>query len=220
MKMSDSEHRPPTPADHSAAMRADEGNAFFDAAFARKRAMGILRGYDAAETLDLAQRAWDAGLALVEVPIQSDESVLALRACVTEADRRGAVAGAGTITSCELVDRAAAEGARFTVAPGLDLEVAAHSLERGMPHLAGVGSPTEVQRAAAAGLRWLKAFPAGSLGPAWITAMRGPFPDIRFVATGGIDASNAGDFLSAGAGAISLGAAFAHLTESEIARIG
>lgn len=200
-------------------MNADAGNAFFDAAFAGRRAMGILRGYEAAETLALARRAWDAGLSLIEVPLQSDESLRAMQACVAEAHRRGVHAGAGTITSLELVERAAAGGAAFTVAPGLDLAVAARSLELGMPHLAGVGSATEVQRAAAAGHRWLKVFPAGTIGAPWIAAMRGPFPDVRFVATGGVDGRNAGAFLAAGAGAVSLGAVFASLSPEELVAI-
>jgi 2-dehydro-3-deoxyphosphogluconate aldolase/(4S)-4-hydroxy-2-oxoglutarate aldolase len=67
----------------------------------------------------------------------------------------------------------------------------------GLPHLPGVATPTEVQRAPAAGFGWLKAFPAAQLGAGWITAMHGPFPEARCVATGGIDLSNAAGFLSA-----------------------
>jgi 2-dehydro-3-deoxyphosphogluconate aldolase/(4S)-4-hydroxy-2-oxoglutarate aldolase len=58
------------------------------------------------------------------------------------------------------------------------------------------------------GLLWQKAFPASELGVGWISAMRGPFPDIKFVATGGIDASNARQFLDGGALAVGVGSAF------------
>jgi 2-dehydro-3-deoxyphosphogluconate aldolase/(4S)-4-hydroxy-2-oxoglutarate aldolase len=57
------------------------------------------------------------------------------------------------------------------------------------------------------GLRWVKAFPASDLGDGWIRAVRAPFPDMRFVATGGIDASNAAAFLDAGASAVAVGGA-------------
>ncbi|KAM9861780.1 KHG/KDPG aldolase [Leucobacter sp. BZR 635] len=197
-------------------MNAELSNTYFDEAFASNRAMGILRGYDAEQTLALATRAWDAGISLIEVPLQNEESELAMRACIAEAANRGVQAGAGTIISTELVERAAAAGAAFTVAPGLDLAVAARSIELGMPHLAGVGSATEVQQASLAGLRWLKAFPARELGASWITAMRGPFPDVRFVATGGIDGDNAETFLDAGAGAVSLGGVFAQLSDEQL----
>jgi 2-keto-3-deoxy-6-phosphogluconate aldolase len=56
-----------------------------------------------------------------------------------------------------------------------------------------------------AGCTWLKAFPAASLGPAWFRTMRGPFPDVRFVATGGLTVTTAPDYLAAGAAAVGLG---------------
>ncbi|MGH8791242.1 MAG: bifunctional 4-hydroxy-2-oxoglutarate aldolase/2-dehydro-3-deoxy-phosphogluconate aldolase, partial [Stackebrandtia sp.] len=95
----------------------------------------------------------------------------------------------------------------YTVAPGFDAEVLSASLAAGMPHLPGVATATEVQRAAAAGCVWLKAFPATALGTAWFRAMRGPFPHVKFVATGGVDAGTARDFLDAGAKVAAMGAA-------------
>ncbi|WP_245665087.1 FCD domain-containing protein [Actinoplanes subtropicus] len=85
----------------------------------------------------------------------------------------------------------------------------AASLAAGMPHLPGVGTATEVQRAWLAGCRWMKAFPAAALGPGWISAVLGPFPGARFVATGGITVAGAPAFLAAGARVIALGAALA-----------
>jgi 2-dehydro-3-deoxyphosphogluconate aldolase/(4S)-4-hydroxy-2-oxoglutarate aldolase len=76
-----------------------------------------------------------------------------------------------------------------------------------MPHLPGVATASEIQRALAAGFVWLKAFPATALGPAWFRAMRGPFPTVRLVATGGIDAHNAQEYLSAGALVVAVGSA-------------
>jgi 2-dehydro-3-deoxyphosphogluconate aldolase/(4S)-4-hydroxy-2-oxoglutarate aldolase len=64
-----------------------------------------------------------------------------------------------------------------------------------------------VHHALRAGCGWLKAFPAGSLGPGWLRELRGPFPEARFVATGGIDAANAVAFLDVGAAAVGVGTA-------------
>ena len=100
---------------------------------------------------------------------------------------------------------AASLGAAFTVAPGYDREIAAASWAKGMPHLPGVATATDVQRALADGHTWLKAFPASVLGPDWIRAMRGPFPEARFVATGGIQRGNAAGFLRAGASMVAIG---------------
>jgi 2-dehydro-3-deoxyphosphogluconate aldolase/(4S)-4-hydroxy-2-oxoglutarate aldolase len=70
-----------------------------------------------------------------------------------------------------------------------------------------VSTPSEVQLAASLGLTWLKAFPAQWLGTDWFKHIRGPFPQVRFVATGGLDASNAQSFLDAGVRVAAVGSA-------------
>jgi 2-dehydro-3-deoxyphosphogluconate aldolase/(4S)-4-hydroxy-2-oxoglutarate aldolase len=177
--------------------------------FGDQRVMAILRGLPPEETVRLATRLWDAGVTLLEVPIGTPAAVSSLRAAVDAGKARGLRVGAGTVTTPAQVEAAAEAGAQYTVAPGLDLTVLAASLAAGLPHLPGVGTATEVQRARAAGCRWLKAFPAKALGPAWISAMHGPFPDIRFVATGGLTVADAKSFLDAGTSVIALGAALA-----------
>lgn len=171
--------------------------------------MAILRGLPPDETVSLAGQLWDAGVTVLEIPIGSPGQVPSLRAAVDAAAERGLRVGAGTVITVGQVRVAADADAQYTVAPGLDLTVAAASAAAGMPHLPGVGSATEVQRAWLAGHRWLKAFPATALGPAWITAMRGPFPDVRFVATGGIAVGDVRVFHDAGARVVALGAALA-----------
>jgi 2-dehydro-3-deoxyphosphogluconate aldolase/(4S)-4-hydroxy-2-oxoglutarate aldolase len=171
--------------------------------------MAILRGRPPAETVELAGRLWDAGVTVLEIPIGSPDAVPALKAAAGAAAERGLRVGAGTVITAEQVRAAASAGAQYTVAPGFDPLILAASLAAGMPHLPGVGSATEVQRAWLAGCRWLKAFPAKALGPAWIAAMLGPFPDARFVATGGLTVGDATAFLDAGARVVALGAALA-----------
>ncbi|WP_063836986.1 bifunctional 4-hydroxy-2-oxoglutarate aldolase/2-dehydro-3-deoxy-phosphogluconate aldolase [Phaeacidiphilus oryzae] len=188
---------------HRAALSGD----LFETAFARLPLMAILRGLDRERTVEVSRRAWQAGIRLVEVPVQSEAAVEALAAAVEAGAERGEVVGAGTVTTVERVERAAAAGARFTVAPGFCREVAEASLAAGLPHLPGVATASEIQRAQALGLTWLKAFPAAELGASWIRAMHGPFPEARFVATGGMSPGNAEEFLSAGAAAVALGSA-------------
>jgi 2-dehydro-3-deoxyphosphogluconate aldolase/(4S)-4-hydroxy-2-oxoglutarate aldolase len=177
--------------------------------FGDHRVMAILRGLPPDDTVALAARLWDGGVRVLEVPIGTPSAVPSLRAAVAAARERGLRVGAGTVTTPEQVRSAADAGAQYTVAPGLDLTVLAASLAAGLPHLPGVGTASEVQRARAAGCRWLKAFPARALGPEWIAALHGPFPDIRFVATGGLKVADAKPFLDAGASVVALGAALA-----------
>ncbi|MBL7259479.1 bifunctional 4-hydroxy-2-oxoglutarate aldolase/2-dehydro-3-deoxy-phosphogluconate aldolase [Paractinoplanes lichenicola] len=181
----------------------------FDDIFDGRKVMAILRGLAPAETVEVATALWDAGVNVLEVPIATPDAVASLRAAAAAADERGLRVGAGTVITAEQVRAAADADAQYTVAPGLDLAVLAASQSAGMPHLPGVGSATEVQQAWLAGARWLKAFPAAALGPAWISALHGPFPDVRFVATGGLTIATAPGFLAAGARVVALGAAVA-----------
>ncbi|MGV1009743.1 MAG: bifunctional 4-hydroxy-2-oxoglutarate aldolase/2-dehydro-3-deoxy-phosphogluconate aldolase [Dermatophilaceae bacterium] len=175
--------------------------------FARSPVMAILRGHGRERTVELARTAWDLGIGCVEVPVQSPETLEALAATVQAGRGRDVVVGAGTVTTLERVRQSVAAGAVFTVAPGVDEAVARASLDAGLAHLPGVATASEIQRALALGVTWLKAFPAAQLTPAWLTAMHGPFPEVAFVATGGVDSSNARDFLQAGARAVAVGSA-------------
>ncbi|MCM4077565.1 bifunctional 4-hydroxy-2-oxoglutarate aldolase/2-dehydro-3-deoxy-phosphogluconate aldolase [Paractinoplanes hotanensis] len=181
----------------------------FDEIFAGRKVMAILRGMSPHETVSVAGALWDAGVTVLEIPIAKPEAVASLRAAASAAHERGLRVGAGTVITAEQVRAAAEAEAQYTVAPGLDLGVLAASQGAGMPHLPGVGSATEVQQAWLAGCRWLKAFPAAALGPAWISGLLGPFPDVKFVATGGLSVATAPSFLEAGARVTALGAALA-----------
>ncbi|MET7876341.1 bifunctional 4-hydroxy-2-oxoglutarate aldolase/2-dehydro-3-deoxy-phosphogluconate aldolase [Micromonospora profundi] len=185
----------------------------FDHIFGTARVMAILRGLPVAETVRLAERAWDLGIDVVEVPVATPDAVPALCAAVEAGRERGRIVGAGTVLDESQVVAAADAGAAFTVAPGLDLAIADAAAARGLPHLPGVATPTEAQQALRHGLTWLKAFPAISLGPAWFKAMAGPLPQLRFVATGGLDAGNAAQFLNAGVRVAAVGSALTDETQ-------
>ena len=181
----------------------------WDAIVGEKRVMAILRGLSSERAVAIAEELWTGGIELIEVTIGDPRDSAVLRAVTTAAAAHGRPVGAGTVTTVEQVRAAAGAGALFTVAPGLDLSVVEASVAAGMPHLPGVATGTEVQRAVGAGCTWLKAFPAVSLGPDWFRAMRGPFPHVQFVATGGVNADNAGEFLNAGARLVGVGLAIA-----------
>lgn len=181
--------------------------AWFDETFATAPLMAILRGTGVERAVQLATTAWDLGIDAVEVTLQSDEDVLALREVVRLAEQRGKLVGAGTIVSPRQIPLAVAAGARYLVSPGLDPRVVLAAQEHGIPILPGVATPSEVQIASELGLGWLKAFPAQWLGAGWFRHIRGPFPQVRFVATGGMDATNAQQFLDAGVRVVAVGSA-------------
>lgn len=191
--------------------------AVLDDIFAGAPLMAILRGMGLERSVRLATAAWDLGIDSVEVPLQTAEDERVLREVVRLGAERGKAVGAGTILTVAQVDQAVAAGAAYLVAPGIDADVVRAAQERGIPILPGVATPSEVQQAVALGLTWLKAFPAQWLGADWFRHIRGPFPGVRFVATGGMDATNAADFLDVGVRVVAVGSALED--ESQLPRL-
>jgi Entner-Doudoroff aldolase len=180
---------------------------WFETAFAGAPLMAILRGMGVERTLALAETAWDLGIDSVEVPLQTAEDERALRELVARGASRGKSVGAGTIITPDQVAVARDAGAAYLVSPGLDAAVVRAAQDAGIPILPGVATPSDVQLAVSLGLSWLKAFPATWLGSGWFKHIRGPFPHVKFVATGGLDASNVEEFLAAGVRVAAVGSA-------------
>ncbi|GAB2823054.1 bifunctional 4-hydroxy-2-oxoglutarate aldolase/2-dehydro-3-deoxy-phosphogluconate aldolase [Alpinimonas psychrophila] len=185
-----------------------ESTEFFSKHFEERPIMAIFRGQSPARTVELCRTVWALGIDLVEIPVQSEVAIPSLRAAIAEARSSGRIVGAGTVTTLEQLREVKQLGAMFTVAPGFADDVARESARLDIPHLPGVATATEISHAVRGGFRWLKAFPAAQLGTGWVRAQHGPFPSVKFVATGGIDADNAADFLASGCGAVSIGSAF------------
>lgn len=196
---------------------AQDATRYFDDLLAGRPVMAILRGYEPERTVELCRRAWRSGIAAVEVPIQDPAGVSAFTAARTAADDAGRPLGAGSVVDPSQVATAVEGRADFVVCPGFDAEVVLECLRAGLPVLPGVASASDVQAARRLGLVWLKAFPAAQLTAAWIGAQLGPFPQVRFVATGGVDSTNAQGFLDAGARAVAVGGALSD--PDQIARL-
>ena len=196
-------------------MDAAASGSWFETAFAGAPLMAILRGMGVERSVRLSETAWDLGIDSVEVPLQTDEDEQSLRAVVAAAAARGKSVGAGTIITPAQVTLAADAGAAYLVSPGLDPVVVRAAQDAGIPILPGVATPSEVQLAVSLGLTWLKAFPATWLGSGWFRHIRGPFPQVRFVATGGLDATNVEEFLDAGVRVAAVGSALEDASQLE-----
>lgn len=178
--------------------------AFFSAHLTNVPLVVILRTVSPKEAVTAARAAWAAGVDLVEVTVEREAGLAALEAVISVAPQDRPV-GAGTLTTPGRLHQANDLGARFGVAPGLDTDTVAAADERKMPFLPGVATPTEAGRALRLGISVVKAFPASSLGPDWIRALAGPYPGLRVVATGGITAHSAAEFLRAGVIGVGIG---------------
>jgi 2-dehydro-3-deoxyphosphogluconate aldolase/(4S)-4-hydroxy-2-oxoglutarate aldolase len=156
----------------------------------------------------------DAGVRAIEITLDG-EAALSDLAAVRARLPDGCVVGAGTIRRVDQVAPAIDHGAQFGVAPLLDLAVVDAALARGLPFVPAAYSPTEIDLAWRSGATFVKLFPASSLGPQHIRELRGPMPEIETIATGGVDAANAGAFLEAGAVAVGIGSALLRATPAE-----
>ena len=149
---------------------------------------------DAADAAPLADALAAGGIPCAEVTLRTEAGVAAM-AAMRGVD--GFLVGAGTVVSAPQLERSVEAGARFVVSPGWSAAVVAGAQAHGVAVFPGVATASEVMTAYEAGLRTLKLFPAAQLGgPGMITALRGPFPDVRFVPSGGIDIDNAADYLA------------------------
>jgi 2-dehydro-3-deoxyphosphogluconate aldolase / (4S)-4-hydroxy-2-oxoglutarate aldolase len=128
-----------------------------------------------------------------------------LGAAVRHAEGSGLVVGAGTVLSIDAARRAIDRGAAFLVAPHIDTDVVAWAAERGVPMFPGAATPTEALTAWRAGAAGVKVFPASSLGTTFVRELRGPFPDLPLIPTGGVSADNAAAYIEAGAVAVGIG---------------
>ena len=124
-------------------------------------------------------------------------------ACAPDAIRAVAEAcpdmlvGAGTILNVEQAKRAQAMGAKFIVSPGFDAETVAYCLDNGLAVTPGCVTPTEIMAALELGITTVKFFPANIYGGLKaLKALSGPFPQVKFIPTGGVDRSNIDEFLA------------------------
>jgi 2-dehydro-3-deoxyphosphogluconate aldolase/(4S)-4-hydroxy-2-oxoglutarate aldolase len=179
-------------------------------AIRRERLIVVLRRVAPRELLlNLVDELAAAGAAIFEITFDAPSAAADLRACrsaLAEATPERLV-GAGTVRTAAALDAAIDAGADFAVSPLLDPPLIARSVSRGVPFLPGALTPTEIDAAWRAGATFVKVFPASSVGPGHLRELRGPLGEIELVPTGGIDATSAGAFLTAGAVAVGIGGA-------------
>ena len=143
----------------------------------------------------LAKALCEGGLPVAEVTFRAagaDEAIRIMKETCPEI-----IVGAGTVLTCEHIDKALAAGAEFIVTPGFDPELVAYAQEKGLPIYPGCTTPTDYHAAFKFGLEVVKFFPAEqSGGLAKIKAMSAPFPMFKVMPTGGISLKNLKEYLS------------------------
>lgn len=164
----------------------------------------VIRASFAEEARFAADCVCQGGVPIVEITMTVPGALDVIRELVkTMPD---VLVGAGTVLSEEALRKCAAAGAQFLVTPGFNAPTVAAAREMDLLIIAGALTPSEIMEAAASGADFVKVFPCGSIGgPKYIQALRGPFPQIPLIPTGGVTLETTADYIRAGAAALGVG---------------
>lgn len=155
----------------------------------------VIKLENVADAEKLAKALRDGGINCAEVTFRADGADEVIRRMTGAFPDM--LVGAGTVLTCGQADAAIAAGAKFCVAPGLNPEVVAHCLEKGVPFAPGVSSASEIEQALGLGLDFVKFFPAEQAGGVdYIKSLCGPYTTMKFMPTGGITADNINGYLA------------------------
>ena len=163
-----------------------------------------------AATVGDATRAVEAicagGIPIVEITMTVPNAT-AVIAQVVRYFGSSALVGAGTVTTAEQARLCVDAGAEFIVSPGLSLAVLSVAQASGKLAIPGALTPTELMNAHTSGAKLVKIFPCGNVGgPKYLRSLKAPFPSAALIPTGGVNVSNAAEFIAAGAFALGVGA--------------
>lgn len=181
----------------------------------REKVIAIVRGVDSRLCMQVADALYAGGIRLMEItydqsnPVSWQATADAIRDIAAAYEGKMLV-GAGTITSPHLVELTANAGGRYVISPNTDPAVIQKAKELGLTSIPGAMTPSEIMTAVQSGADFVKLFPAADLGISYFKAIRAPLSHVPLIATGGIHAGNAGNFLEAGAVGLGVGGSLAN----------
>ncbi len=172
----------------------------------QQRLVAVVRSKSAEEALALAHAASDGGIKFVEITFSVPGALDVIKEL---AGRRNLHVGAGTVLAPQQAERAIGAGAEFVVSPSLELNLVGLCHTANIACFPGAATPTEIIAAQRAHADLVKIFPADLVGgPYFIRQMQGPFPEVRFMVSGGVSLKNVADYVQAGVTGICLGSAY------------
>lgn len=157
--------------------------------------MPVIKLTDTSKAVDLAKALTKGGIPVAEVTFRAAGAEKAIAAIAKEMPEM--LVGAGTVLNVEQAKLAIDNGAKYIVAPGFVEEVVSYCLDRNVPVIPGCTNASEVSKASNMGLKVVKFFPAEAMGGLKVLkALAGPFSNMKFIPTGGINPDNLGDYLA------------------------
>ena len=166
--------------------------------------VAVIRMKDTNRLLNVIEALRVGGVKSMEITMTVPGAVDIIRQ-LSKAVPEDVLIGAGTVVEEETAAKVIEAGATFVVGPVLNLNIVSLCVKRGIAVMPGCYTPSEILTGWKAGADIIKVFPATSLGPKYFKDLRGPFPDIRLMPTGGVTIDNAGEWIAAGACAVGIG---------------
>jgi 2-dehydro-3-deoxyphosphogluconate aldolase/(4S)-4-hydroxy-2-oxoglutarate aldolase len=166
--------------------------------------LAVIRGPSYAQTLAMVDALVAGGVTGIEITYSTPQAEEVVKALANRYGD-GILLGMGTLTRPEQAEASRQAGASFLVSPICEIELVKAMLKTGLVVMAGALTPTEVFQAHDLGADIVKIFPGSLTGPSYIKALRGPFPDIPMLPTGGVNLENVGEWFAAGAVAVGAG---------------
>jgi 2-dehydro-3-deoxyphosphogluconate aldolase/(4S)-4-hydroxy-2-oxoglutarate aldolase len=169
----------------------------------RHRLVAVVRSKSAEEALETAEAAADGGIKFVEITFSVPGAAGVIEELAKRSDLR--IRG-GTVLSPDAAQQAIAAGAQFVVSPSLELNLVPICRSADVACISGAATPSEIVSAVRAGADLVKIFPADCVGgPHFVRQMLGPFPDARFMVSGGVDENNVKEYFALGVTGICIG---------------
>jgi 2-dehydro-3-deoxyphosphogluconate aldolase/(4S)-4-hydroxy-2-oxoglutarate aldolase len=168
------------------------------------RVIAVLRAPDAAQYAPVIRALIAGGIPSVELTLTTPGTFEHFGELLSEFGDDIDL-GIGTVTRVDQVEAAALAGASYIVTPVTDHYVLKAAAAAGLPILPGGLTPTELHAGWVQGAAAVKIFPAATVGPGYLAQIRGPFPDLMAIPSGGVDLAAAEEWLRAGAAAVSIG---------------
>jgi len=151
---------------------------------------------DIEQAMPLAEVLYEQGMRVLEITLRTEYGLEAI-SLLREKMPADAIIGAGTVTTESQLQQVSAAGAQFAISPGATPGLLRTALQYDLPLIPGVATVSEVMQGVELGYQNFKLFPAAAVGGiALLKAIAGPFPDVRFCPTGGINSSNYQDYLA------------------------
>ncbi|MFA5765550.1 MAG: bifunctional 2-keto-4-hydroxyglutarate aldolase/2-keto-3-deoxy-6-phosphogluconate aldolase [Bacilli bacterium] len=167
--------------------------------------VAVVRAENAQKALLIAEACIAGGIVAIEVTFTVDFAHQVIKQLKEKISNQAIIIGAGTVLDSETARMAILNGAEFIVSPSFDEQTARLCNRYQIPYLPGCLTPTEVVRAIEFGCDIIKVFPGSLGGPSYIKALKGPFPQVNFMPTGGVSLANAGEWIKNGCIAIGVG---------------